>query len=302
MSNPAQDAAEQAARKVSPFTDFIRGVPGHMWKGALDPSHFVPGSIKSVMARSPVASFAGKVAGEALGIDYTAGKTIAHMGQSRGFLGAKNWVDFVETARTPGSVGALGKFGTAMLGTGMGVFSAAMTYSFVSEGYQQNGTVGAAVGFGQSVLTGMAFKKIIMPPIAGAAKQGWGAAKWTRAGIVGSKYLKDASGFLGGTARFLGGTAGFVGGGIVGTLFSPLALMMGAGIYGYGQLEEYSRKNDQAIARNKQIGSLELGAPIQDPFGTISTLRQRSLQAIQNTHVNGRMAFGNEAALLHTNF
>ena len=145
-------------------------------------------------------------------------------------------------------------------------------------------------------------RKMIMPPIAGAAKQGWGAAKWTRAGIVGSKYLKDASGFLGGTARFLGGTAGFVGGGIVGALFSPLALMMGAGIYGYGQLEEYSRKNDQAIARNKQIGSLELGAPIQDPFGTISTLRQRSLQAIQNTHVNGRMAFGNEAALLHTNF
>jgi hypothetical protein len=44
---------------------------------------------------------------------------------------------------------------------------------------------------------------------------------------------------------------------------------------------------------------LELGTPIVDPFGTAATLRQRSLSAMNRTHMNGRMAIGNEGYLLH---
>jgi len=44
-------------------------------------------------------------------------------------------------------------------------------------------------------------------------------------------------------------------------------------------------------------GKLEMGAPILDDFGTVSTMRQRSLMAIQNSRINGRTGLGNEGAL-----
>lgn len=49
----------------------------------------------------------------------------------------------------------------------------------------------------------------------------------------------------------------------------------------------------------KSLRRLEMGTDIVDTFGTISTMRQRSLNAIQNSRVNGRMALGNEASLMH---
>ena len=262
MADPAQEAAKEAAKKVSPFTDFIRGIPGHMWKGALDPSHFIPPSIMDVMQKSPTASFVGKSIGEAFGMDYGAGRSAAHIGEAKGFLGLKNWVDVVETARTPGSVGVIGKTLGAAASTVLSGVSAYWTYDSMSSGYQENGIVGAGAGLAQSTLTGMMGRKLALPPIVGAGAQAWAAAEWGGAAIAGSKYIQGA-GFLGGAARFLGGTAGFIGGGAAGAFFSPLGLMIAAGVYGYGQLEEYSRKNDQAIARNKQIGGLELVAQIR---------------------------------------
>jgi hypothetical protein len=56
-----------------------------------------------------------------------------------------------------------------------------------------------------------------------------------------------------------------------------------------GQMREHAIKH----------ATLEMGAPTVDPFGTVSTMRQRSLMAIQNSRVNGRTALGNEAMLLY---
>lgn len=47
----------------------------------------------------------------------------------------------------------------------------------------------------------------------------------------------------------------------------------------------------------KKHAQLELATPVVDNFGTVATMRQRSLQAIQNSRINGRTALGNEAAL-----
>lgn len=64
----------------------------------------------------------------------------------------------------------------------------------------------------------------------------------------------------------------------------------GYGYYAYGEAaQEYTKK----------LRHLELGGEVVDPFGTGATIRQRSLRALQNTHINGRMAMGNEAVLLH---
>ena len=69
------------------------------------------------------------------------------------------------------------------------------------------------------------------------------------------------------------------------------AAIAGAG-YGVYRLGEAARKHERGVRR------LELGADVVDRFGTLSTMRQRSLQAIQNSHLSGRSALGNEALLL----
>lgn len=81
---------------------------------------------------------------------------------------------------------------------------------------------------------------------------------------------------------------------ITGSAINPLAIAAIGGYGGYKFVDE-SRKY------NKRLKKLEMGAPIVDMFGTIATTRQRSLQALQNTHINGRMALGNEGMLIHTN-
>ena len=63
-----------------------------------------------------------------------------------------------------------------------------------------------------------------------------------------------------------------------------------AGAYAFGKA---------AGSYGKKMTHLELAAPHIDQFGTVATIRQRSLQALQDTHLNGRGLLGNEAAMMH---
>lgn len=47
----------------------------------------------------------------------------------------------------------------------------------------------------------------------------------------------------------------------------------------------------------KRHSQLEMGRPSVDQFGTLATMRQRSLAAIQNSRINGRSALGNEGLI-----
>lgn len=49
----------------------------------------------------------------------------------------------------------------------------------------------------------------------------------------------------------------------------------------------------------RKHAKLEMGTPVADDFGTVATMRQRSLQAIQESKINGRSALGNEALLMY---
>lgn len=49
----------------------------------------------------------------------------------------------------------------------------------------------------------------------------------------------------------------------------------------------------------KKHAKLEMGRPVMDQFGTLSTMRQRSLAAIQSSKINGRSGLGNEATLMY---
>jgi len=69
-----------------------------------------------------------------------------------------------------------------------------------------------------------------------------------------------------------------------------------AGAYGTYKALEYGREN------YKSMKNTEFATPLQDPSGMGATIRQRSIAAIQGSQINGRVALGNEAALLHNMF
>lgn len=81
----------------------------------------------------------------------------------------------------------------------------------------------------------------------------------------------------------------------VGLAATPLAVVAGVAAAGYGAY----RFGEASRAHGKRMRNLEMGSDLVDSFGTMSTMRQRSLNALQSTHLNGRMGFGNEAALMH---
>lgn len=76
------------------------------------------------------------------------------------------------------------------------------------------------------------------------------------------------------------GLAAFTGGGA----------LLGVGGYAFGKM---------SASYGKGLKSIEMGSPIIDEFGTLATTRQRSLAALNLSHVNGRQALGNEASLMH---
>ena len=237
---------------------------------ARDPHKMVPPSLATAMGKSTFLGTAGKAAAEAMGVVYGGG--IGNYGQNEGFLGARNFTD-----------ASKGRFYKGIATAG-GLFSAYYTASSVLEGYDQGGLSGAALGFAQATAEGFVGRKIfgyVMSSVSAGAT----AASAGRAGVL--KYALGTGGGVLGFAR---------------AFLHPASLALMGGMYALNQAGEYIQETDKAIARRKQVRGLELGGPIQDQFGTISTLRQRSLMALQNTHVNGRMAFGQEAALLHSTF
>jgi hypothetical protein len=50
----------------------------------------------------------------------------------------------------------------------------------------------------------------------------------------------------------------------------------------------------------KKHARLEMATPLIDQFGTVATMRQRSLQAINNSKINGRTALGAEGLLTYS--
>lgn len=89
-------------------------------------------------------------------------------------------------------------------------------------------------------------------------------------------------------------------GGIAATTFAGVGIAAGIG-YGAGLrprhlsrpwVDEYSKKQDR----------LEIATPIMDEYGTVATMRQRSIRAIQNSRLNGRTALGNEGMLMYQRF
>jgi len=168
----------------------------------------------------------------------------------------------------------------------------------------------------------------------GSAWSTWKGTGWHKAGMEFAKWdLGFGAAKKAGLLRFLGpmflGVSAYQGyqeGGIVGAGAAvgkhlaasyvigaalsmaklPLLGAAGVGLMGLGLFKLGGGNVMQMAARPwvrehmKRHQKLEMGTPVVDNYGTVSTMRQRSLAAIQNSHINGRTALGSEAALLYT--
>jgi hypothetical protein len=73
---------------------------------------------------------------------------------------------------------------------------------------------------------------------------------------------------------------------------APVAIAAAIG-YGMNKVQGYGAE------KLRKHANLEMGAPVEDQFGNIATGRQRAMMAMQRSHINGRSAAGNEAALMY---
>lgn len=149
----------------------------------------------------------------------------------------------------------------SLFGRGIGL---AFTGIAAYEGYKKEGAWGAVKGIGGSIVENYIFGQAMH--LAG------GFLKGAMAKVV----LPTVAAGLGAAAIYASNT-----GQAFSQAFRPLAR---------GALHEHMRKH----------AKLEMGTPVVDDFGTVATMRQRSLQAIQESKINGRSALGNEALLMYS--
>lgn len=153
--------------------------------------------------------------------------------------------------------------------------------SYMKTSFHQRGMKGIEMlnGFGKGIgLKGTAISLAWMVPSAYQAYQeegAWGAVK-----SIGTDLAKS-----------------YIYGAVLGSAALPvmLATGLGAGVYAGA-----SAIRDSVNDYQRKHARLELGSPVYDPFGNVGTMRQRSVNAIQNSRLNGRTALGNEAGLMYS--
>lgn len=147
------------------------------------------------------------------------------------------------------------------------------------------GKRGLIEGFGLGKGQGLFSRGLNVAFMGFAAYQGYqeGGALGAATGVASSAALNYA---FGAGMKALGM------GGLTGAVLLPLGAAAAGGM-------AYVGAKRAASEHQYRHQRLELGSPLVDDFGTVSTMRQRSLQAIQNSRLNGRTALGNEAVLMY---
>jgi len=178
------------------------------------------------------------------------------------------------------------------------VLKAATSFGKTVGGSAFGRGMGRAVGFEYKAGKSMGFLGRKMPGgMFGAGKFRFGMRLLGPAFLGANIYSGFQEGGVLGAAKEGATELGFWGAFEAGSaiLTNPITIAgagMAAAGYGYYKLGEASRKH------RKRLRSLEMGSDLVDRFGTMTTMRQRSLSAMQKSHINGRLAMGNEALLL----
>jgi hypothetical protein len=107
--------------------------------------------------------------------------------------------------------------------------------------------------------------------IAGYQQEGvWGAAKGVASGAMWSYGIELA----------------------LGSAALPVAALAGIGVGGAMAYKAAAEKGRSTMVKSQ---NLEFGGGVSDQYGTVSTMRRRSVQALQQSRIGGGMGMGNEA-------
>lgn len=219
-------------------------------------------------------------AAESFGWSYS-GSMFGTKGTSQGFLGLREGLPEFRAARSGRPLTGrpqMGRVFSRARGMGRGVFSS--TRMAVTHGARSAGLRGVGK------LASKALPCVLGP--AGTAyfaytgyKEGgiWGAVKGVGESVAWSAGIRAVGGLINPFTLAVAGIAA-----------------IGLGVYAAGE---------KGQAHVKKLRELEMGGgAIMEQIGSLpaATMRQRSALALQNSHINGRMAIGNEALLLHTSF
>lgn len=115
---------------------------------------------------------------------------------------------------------------------------------------------------------------------------------YQQGGVVGAAKSAAESVFYGAAFKTAGALLG-----------NPLtwgALAVGAAGYGAYALGEAGQRYERQI-RNLEVGGDENMINAINSYGA-STMRQRAAVALNNSHINRRLALGNEASMFHSSF
>lgn len=127
----------------------------------------------------------------------------------------------------------------------------------------------------------------------------WGAVRETGKSLATSYTFGAVTKALG--IGGLGSAVGYAGIGIglgIGAAVGADYAFRGITPFGGGSL--FSLVARPAVAAHmRRHQEVEMGRPVIDQFGTLATMRQRSLAAIQSSKINGRSALSNEATLMY---
>ena len=186
-----------------------------------------------------------------------------------------NPVNFVRSAGTAGRLALTTKLGLA--GTGLLMYGGmspqqAMYETMIGGGaFIAGARIGSGIGQGLAGMVGRRGAKFAEDVASGAGKTLPKGATYSASKYVG------------------------LGGKFVGALAGGLALGVAASSL-YDVAASAPRK---MIERGRKLREMEMGGNFHDPFGTAYTMRQRSMQGIQRSHINARNALGNEAFYSH---
>lgn len=168
------------------------------------------------------------------------------------------------------------------MATGVG----GVTRSYMGTSIHRAGVTGAKDMLGISRGMGKFGRAFGLAYAGYAAYQGYQEGGLTGAAIGVGKTA--AEGYVFGAAlKALGGAARF------GLPVLAGAAIVGGGLYGRAKAAEIGKE------RYRRHTQVEMGTPVLDPFGSVATMRQRSLRALNNSRLNGMTALGNEASLMY---
>ena len=162
-------------------------------------------------------------------------------------------------------------------GKGGGLLGLAFTGYSMYQGYEEGGAWGAVKGGAGSVAENYAFGAVSKALHLGGVGIGAAVVLGTAANIAGNAALGEIAG-PGSLplSALVGGPIGFAANAMSNRIFPPLA-------------------RSAVASHMHRHAELEMGRPVIDEFGTLATMRQRSMMAIQNSKINGRCGLGNES-------